>query len=151
MALVWAKDWIANTKYEVDDQVYVDNNKLYRCIITHTSWSFFLITNWELIASSLNYTTETYSTPTVTIIDNLVNERFIQLDCAANSIVVSLPAIWTMAGVKLHIKKIDASAVNNIVITPTTALIDWDATLTILPVQWTSVTLVNDWNNWFLI
>lgn len=152
MSLVWAKDWVTNTKYDVDDQFYINNTELCRVTVTHTSWASPDPTKYEIIASKLNYTTELYSTPTVTIINNLVNERFIQLNCTANSIAVSLPPVGTMVGVKLHFKKIDASLTNNIVITPdVTEFIDWDISLTILPVQWTSVTIVNDWNNWFLI
>lgn len=51
MVRIWAMDWASNMDYNIDDQVYIDDDKLYRCIVPHTSSANFSsdVDNRELI------------------------------------------------------------------------------------------------------
>jgi len=60
MARIWAMDWQANTLYTVDDQVYVSDSKLYRCITEHTSWATFSATDWRLVVNAFSNMYNTY-------------------------------------------------------------------------------------------
>jgi len=147
MTRVWAVDWQQYTLYAVDDQVYVDDNKLYRCITQHTStvsWDFIDdIANWKVIVFSWLYINQITTVSESTLLDT--SYWVVLVDASGGDILITLPVPAENDWKVYHIKKIDSSVNVVNIISADSKTIDWETTQTISS-QYTNITVVSDWN-----
>jgi len=138
--LIWATiEWNPNLNGSSQESIILvaDNNANMRRVVWR--YSAYMWVKDTISTKSANYTlTQT--------------DHTILVDAIAGDITITLPAVSWKSWQEYNIKKIDASSTSKVIITPAGAeTIDGETSRTLLPAQWVSITLVTDWNNWFLI
>ena len=101
--------------------------------------------SWGVVTSS------TFSTSTKTTNYTIATSDTVVLaDATAGVIVITLPVASTASGYRFFVKKIDSSA-NTVTITRSGADTIDGGTTAVISVQYTSITIVSNGTNWFII
>ena len=100
--------------------------------------------SWGTISPAFATTTKTASY-TVTTSDTVI-----LADATSGAIVITLPTASTISGYRFFIKKIDSSA-NTVTLTRSGSDTIDGGTTAVISVRYTSITIVSDGSNWYII